>query len=156
MYNRSNVESSSMLKSDESPRCDLTFALLAAMKSAVDNGAFSRPMVIDRMNECLGGEKVITRDMFNKWFSVSAPTKFPAEYLPAFCWATQSIEPFVALLLPLDYSPVDGRALTMVNATELAFQAQALLQQSETMFANIMKQAAQATPQQSADITRIK
>lgn len=151
MLNQQSLAETSMLKSDDAPKCDLTFALLAALKRAEDNGSRSRPMIIDRMNEALGGEKMITKDMFNKWFSASAPTKMPAEYLTAFCWATQSIEPFVALLAPLDFSPVDGRGLSMVSAAELALKAQQMLQQSESMFAQILEQA-QSTPlQRTAD-----
>ena len=157
MLTPKHIVETSMLKSDDAPKCDLTFALLAALKRAVDNGPFSRPMVIERMNEALGGEKMITKDIFSKWFSASAPTKMPAEYLPAFCWATRSVEPFSALLAPIDFSPVDGRGLSMVSAAELALQAQQMLKQSENMFAQILEQAAiSSSSQHPSELTSLR
>ncbi|MDK2598638.1 hypothetical protein [Pseudoalteromonas obscura] len=141
LYSSTLVENNSMLKSEDAPKCDLTFIFMAALKHAENESCFSRPSIIERMNEALGGEKSITKDIYSKWFSLSSPTKLPAEFLPAFCWATQSIAPFAALLAPLEHSPVDARSAAVVDASRKIMQGQKLIDEGNQVLTKIHPQS---------------
>ena len=88
---------------------ELLGALCAALREARGRG-LSRERVVDRMNVCLAPDQAVTLRQLNTWTAPSAEGKrFPAEYLPAFCWATGSMGPFMALLAPIHHEPVDRR-----------------------------------------------
>ncbi|WP_155735742.1 hypothetical protein [Pseudoalteromonas luteoviolacea] len=129
-----------MLNSEFAPNCDASLMLMAAIKRTIDSSSHSRPSIVDRMNEALGGKKTITIDMLNKWVSAGSDRKMPAEYLTAFCWATQSTLPFEVLLQPIDFIPVDERGASLQRAAELILQSTQLQRKAEGMFAEITAQ----------------
>ncbi|TQF69575.1 hypothetical protein [Pseudoalteromonas luteoviolacea] len=139
-----------MLNSEYAPNCDAALMLVAAIKRAIDSSSHSRPSIVDRMNEAIGGTKTITIDMLNKWVSAGSDRKMPAEYLTAFCWATQSTLPFEVLLQPIEFMPVDGRGVSLQRAAEMILQATQLQRQAEGMLVEITDQnrANQVTPTQ--------
>ena len=88
---------------------ELIGALCGALREARDRG-LGRERVVDRINLCLAPDQRITLRQLNTWTAPSAEGKrFPAEYLPAFCWATGSLAPFAALLAPIHHEPIDRR-----------------------------------------------
>lgn len=88
---------------------ELLGALCAALREARDRG-LSRERVVDRMNVCLAPDQHVTLRQLNTWTAPSAEGKrFPAEYLPAFCWAVGSVAPFATLLAPIHHEPIDRR-----------------------------------------------
>ena len=88
---------------------ELLGALCGALREARDRG-LGRERVVDRMNLCLAPDQRITLRQLNTWTAPSAEDKrFPAEYLPAFCWATGSMAPFAVLRGPIHHEPIDRR-----------------------------------------------
>lgn len=88
---------------------ELMGALCAAIREARGRG-LGRERIVDRMNLCLAPDQQVTLRQLNTWTAPSADGKrFPAEYLPAFCWASGSLAPFGALLTPIHHEAVDRR-----------------------------------------------
>ncbi|KZX01020.1 hypothetical protein JL49_08190 [Pseudoalteromonas luteoviolacea] len=152
LCNKSLVETS-MLLNEYAPKCDMSLVLIATLKKAVDDSPYSRPAIVDRMNEALGGKKAVTVDMLNKWLSPGAERKMPAEYITAFCWATQSIGAVAVLLQPIDFVPVDERGVSLQRAAELILQSTQLQKRAEQMFMNI--NGANSPEQRPADVTSL-
>lgn len=93
---------------------DIHLELLGAINEAIREGkkrGLSRERIVERMNLCLPDlEKPITVRQFYAWTAQSKEySEFPARYLPAFCWATGSILPLVALAKAINYELVDRR-----------------------------------------------
>jgi hypothetical protein len=64
--------------------------LRAALVQAIKAAPKSREAIADQMSELTGA--AITVHNLNSWTAESHPHRMPAEYLPAFCIATGSIE----------------------------------------------------------------
>lgn len=76
-------------------RLNVSAALNTALKSALRNAPKSRESVADDMTELLGIE--ITVGQINNWVADSHPHRMPADYLAAFCVATDSRQPLDVL-----------------------------------------------------------
>lgn len=75
-----------------SGRLNVTCQLNTAIALAIKDAPKSRETICDEMTELLGVK--ISINMLNSWTAESKEQhRFPAEYLPAFCIATGSIEP---------------------------------------------------------------
>lgn len=89
---------------------ELRGAMASAMREARKHYGYSREIVIDRMNFCLEKEDRVTVRKLNAWMATSKEDHHtPAAWLPAFCWATQTIAPIQALINPIDFEAVDIR-----------------------------------------------
>lgn len=95
---------------------DINLELMAATKHALREArqlGFGRERIVERMNLCLpeaDKKDQVTLRQLNAWTAHSKEYhNMPARYLPAFCWATQSLMPLMALIQPLGYDLVDGR-----------------------------------------------
>ncbi len=69
--------------------------LQAAVKAAIKGAAKSRETIADDMTALLGTS--VSVHQVNNWTAESHPHRLPAEYLPAFCHATGSVEPLRVL-----------------------------------------------------------
>lgn len=65
--------------------------LLATVRTAIKDAPKSRETIADEMTDLLGVP--VSVHQVNNWTAESHPHRLPAEYLPAFCAATGSIEP---------------------------------------------------------------
>ena len=85
-------------------------ALTKAIRDAKHYG-MSRERIVERMNLCLPElHKPLTLRQLNGWTARSQESRdFPARYLPAFCWATNSILPLLVLAQSIDHDLVDRR-----------------------------------------------
>lgn len=83
------------LYDDTAPDLDIELELLGAITYAIREAkkhGLSRERIVERMNACLPQEKRITKRQLDSWTANSKEHhKFPAEYLPAFCWAVRGI-----------------------------------------------------------------
>lgn len=71
-------------------------AVKAALNDAIKNCPLSRHQIAGEMSHLLGVE--ITKTQIDSWTAESkAGNRIPAEYIPAFCRATNSMEPLAAL-----------------------------------------------------------
>lgn len=103
----------SPLEHENAPDLDLSTELRGAMNKALREGkgrGQSRDHIVDRMNLCLPKEHHITKRKLDAWLAKSKEDhNTPAAWLPAFCWATNSIYPFLVLLEPLGFDVADQR-----------------------------------------------
>lgn len=81
---------------DNAPDLNIKDELRVAMKYCLRQSrkhGLSRDHIVERMNLCLPGlNKPITLRMLDGWMATSAEDRpMPAEYLPAFIWATRGI-----------------------------------------------------------------
>ncbi len=79
----------------------------------------SRYIVAAKISELVG--RAISKDMLDKYTSNNQDYGLRAEHLPAFCVATQSVEPFKVLLAPLGHeviSPEDGKLVKLAKLTQ--------------------------------------
>lgn len=104
------------LEARDAQDLDINLELMAATKHAIREArqlGYSRERIVERMNLCLpeaAKKDQITLRQLNAWTAHSKEYhNMPARYLPAFCWATQSLLPLLALVQPLGYDLVDGR-----------------------------------------------
>lgn len=72
-------------------RMNVVGRLQAAIRQAAKSAPKSREQIADDMTELLG--ETVTVHQVNNWLAESHPHRIPAEYLPAYCEATGSIEP---------------------------------------------------------------
>lgn len=120
---------------------DIGPELSGAVNQAIRQGkkqGLSRDRIVERMNLCLPDmEKEITLRQLNAWTAQSKEFhEFPARFLPAFCWATGSILPVLAIANAINHDLVDGRehkamelGNTLVESARLTRKAKALKQQ---------------------------
>ena len=113
----------SQLNSETPPKCDVMFAFLNAISHAISNSGLSRTMIIDRMNDAIGGEIAVTPDKFNKWLAPSSDRHFPMMYLPALCWALRDTSVADALLHPIEFKTVDQRGQMLKLAAEYELES---------------------------------
>lgn len=128
---------------EASEACDLDIgpelqgSINSAIREAKKRG-FSRDRIVERMNLCLQDiEKSVTTRQLNAWTAQSKEfSEFPARFIPAFCWATSSILPVLALANAIHHDLVDGRehkamelGLALVQSAGLARKANALKQE---------------------------
>lgn len=72
-------------------RDELLGAIAFALREAKKHG-LSRERVVERMNLCLPKDAQLTLRQLNGWTAQSAESRpFPAEMLPAFCWAVRGV-----------------------------------------------------------------
>jgi len=76
-------------------RLNVSIAFNAALKSALRSAPKSREAVADEMTDLLGVE--IAVGQINNWVADSHPHRMPAEFLSAFCTATNCNEPLEIL-----------------------------------------------------------
>lgn len=127
----------SQFDSETPPKCDVMFAFLNAVTQAITQSGLSRMGVIDRMNEALGGEIVVTNDKFNKWLAPSSDRQIPMMYVPALCWAVKSTSIIDSLLQPIHYKTVDQRGQTLQQAAQYQLEAKTLMEKAEKMMASV-------------------
>lgn len=78
--------------------CNIKTRLRVALKSALKASPLSRAQVVGEMGHLLGDGVEVSQYMLDTWTAESKDGhRIPAEYLPAFCIATGSREPLVAL-----------------------------------------------------------
>ena len=127
----------SQLSSEQPPRCEVMFLFLNAISEAVSDSGFSRNGIIDRMNEALGGEIVVTPDKFSKWLAPSSDRHFPMMYIPALCWAVKNTNVVDVLLQPIHFKTVDERGQTLQHAAQKQLEAKKLNQEAEALMASV-------------------
>lgn len=127
----------SLLSSEEPPRCDIGFLFLNAISEAVNKSGYSRIGVIDRMNEALGGEIVVTPDKFSKWLAPSSDRHLPMEYVPALCWAVKSTSILDTLLEPIHFKTVDQRGQKLQEAAQLKLEARQKNDEADKILASV-------------------
>ncbi len=129
------IEAADALDLDIGP--ELQGAVNSAIRVAKKHG-LSRDRIIERMNLCLPDmEKEITLRQLNAWTAQSKEFhEFPARFLPAFCWATGSILPILAMAQAINHELVDlreSKALelgqTLVEVAQLKRKETALKKQ---------------------------
>ncbi len=69
--------------------------LLAAVKGAIKGAPKSRETIADEMSELAGYD--VSVHQINNWTAESHPHRLPADLLPAFCRATECVEPLRVL-----------------------------------------------------------
>jgi hypothetical protein len=89
---------------------ELMGAVTHAIREAKKTG-HSRERIVERMNLCLpDADERITLRQLNAWTAASKEHhQFPARYIPAFCWATQCLQPLLILAQCIGYDLVDHR-----------------------------------------------
>ncbi len=81
---------------DQEGALNLREPLRFAMNRAIKNCNLSRHQIAGEMSHLIGTE--ITKTMLDSWTAESKPqNRMPAEYIPAFCKATQSTAPLDVL-----------------------------------------------------------
>lgn len=120
---------------------DIGLELLGAIHTAIRDAkkrGLGRERIVERMNLCLPDlEKPLTLRQLNAWTAQSKEfSEFPARYLPAFCWATESVLPILAMAQSINHDLVDlreSKALelgkTLVESANLSRRAKTLKQQ---------------------------
>ncbi len=129
----------SILLSETPPCTDVYNIFLAEVSKAVRLSGMSRPMIVDRMNDAIGGENVVTASKLNKWFSPGTDQYMPVHLLPAFCWAVRTIEPANVLLAPLMHSAIDQRGQLLQRYAQLSIDATDKAQQAEQLAADLIR-----------------
>lgn len=113
---------------------ELAGAVNSAIRAAKKQG-LSRDRIIERMNLCLPDmEKPLTLRQLNAWTAQSKEFhEFPSRFLPAFCWATGSVLPLLAMANAINHDLVDARehkamelGNTLVESARLSRKAKAL------------------------------
>jgi hypothetical protein len=87
---------------------ELLGAINLALREARTRG-LSRERIVERMNQCLPDRKVTLRQLYAWTANSKEDHPFPAEYLPAFCWAAESIAPLLALAQAVGHDLADAR-----------------------------------------------
>ena len=131
------MNTNSIFNSETPPKCDITFLFLNSVSQAINESGFSRAGVIDRMNEALGGEIVVTTDRLNKWLAPGSDRHMPIEYLAAFCWAVRGTLVVDTLLQPIFYRSIDQRGQALQRAAELTLQSQKLKEEADQLLVGV-------------------
>jgi len=101
------------IEAKEAPFLDINLELMGGINKAIREArvnGMGREHIIERMNLCLEATDQITLRQLNAWTAASKEShNFPTRYLPAFCWATQCMQPLLMLVQCLGYELVDGR-----------------------------------------------
>ena len=124
------------LETQNAPSLDLELELCAAVKAAIYACPYSRDQVVDRMNLCLrdSNAKNVTKRRLDHWLAPSqSDNHFPFHYVPALCWATQSILPVQRLLMPLGHEAVDVRDKEVLEYGQLEVEKSRLIRQMNKM-----------------------
>lgn len=89
---------------------ELLGALNQAIRGARRRG-LSRERIVERMTLALPEhERPVTLRQLNAWTAQSKEYhEFPARYLPAFCWAADSVAPLLVLAQAIGHDLADGR-----------------------------------------------
>ncbi|MBS3796690.1 hypothetical protein [Pseudoalteromonas sp. BDTF-M6] len=124
-----NELNKSILHSETPPSCGIYDLFCHTVNRCMRQSPYSRPGIADRMNSALDtGLKEVDETKLNKWFAPSQPNNMPTHYLPALCWALESVEPAEVLLGPIQFKPVDQRAQLLQQHAELELEKEQLTQ----------------------------
>ncbi|MEC8325889.1 MAG: hypothetical protein VX100_07315 [Pseudomonadota bacterium] len=93
-----------------------------AVNECMRMSPYDRPMIAERMNMALEAPGEIDQSKINKWFAPSQPNQIPMWYLPALCWALESVEFVNELLAPIMFKATDHRAQMLQNHAELQME----------------------------------
>lgn len=85
---QSSMLSELLENQDLSGSLDISTKLRAALSSAIKRSPLSRHLIAGKMSDLM--DRDITKAMLDSWTADSKDAwKFPAEYIPAFCLATE-------------------------------------------------------------------
>ncbi|WP_105198981.1 hypothetical protein [Pseudoalteromonas sp. T1lg10] len=113
----------SILTGDIAPDCNIYNLFIHTVCTAMKRSGLGRPMIAERMNDALHSpHEHIDQAKLNKWLAPSQPSHMPMHYLPALCYAVQSMEPANVLLNPLLHRAVDQRAQMLQQHAELQLE----------------------------------
>ena len=134
------------IEAKEAPFLDINLELMGGINKAIREArvnGMSREHIIERMNLCLDAADKVTPRQLNAWTAASKEThNFPSRYLPAFCWATQCMQPLNMLVQCLGYQLVDGRdqlAVEYGNALLEDAQTKRKIKQLQTLITGGLK-----------------
>ncbi|MCG7545569.1 hypothetical protein MHM93_15410 [Pseudoalteromonas sp. MM17-2] len=132
------MNEASQMNSTFPPKCDVSLAFLHALGEALKHSSLSRPLIIDRMNDALGGEQVVTADRFSKWCAPGTDRHMPIQYLPALCWALRTTSIVDVLLSPIEFRAVDKRGQTLQEIAALNMQAEQLKEKASQLQSSLL------------------
>ena len=109
-----SLESQPVIGTANAPALNIGLELMGALNTAIREArchGLGRERIVERMNRALPEQgKPLTKRQLDCWTAASKEfSHFPAEYLPAFCWATGSDAPLRVLAQALGYELVDAR-----------------------------------------------
>lgn len=111
---------------------DISAELRATISQALKDCPDSRHMVAARMSELTGAE--ITKSMLDAWTAESKEQhRFPAEYLPAFCLATNNHKIVDVIVRPLGGRFFQGRAALDAEAGQLSARIKDMQEQLKNL-----------------------
>ena len=131
------MQLNSRLDNETPPKCDMLFPFLSEIQQSISKSGFTRTAIIERMNEALGGEIVVTDNKFNKWLAPSCDNQIPMIYVPALCWALKDTSIIDALLKPIHFRTIDQRGVILQQAAEHQIESQKHAQLASQMIASV-------------------
>jgi len=115
------------------PTLNPTFRLKAALRQAMAESRYSRQQIAERMNERaqveglgLGRGGRMTVAVLDAWAAGSKRHLPPAELIPLFCWAAESLLPLMALAECVEAELITGEERRLLEWARVEVEARRL------------------------------